>query len=539
MTGSKVIKVREVARAGLTSGFIAMDEARISKLTDSLTEFSHEGLDRFESIATQDCLLIIKIFEEATRYHCGPDKSSVASLAEAMHILGSERFQRLIRRVTKRSASLPAMDKSILKESVNEAYVAGLMAESLATEIGISNPSRYLVSAQLHQLGRVLISRALPLEFERRSLLVPTLGRVDAEKQIFGSSLTELTQELIEELPVPPDVKTSLRHSCYMERHGDSFPNSGGGQAIYSMARESLELISRTNLDWEGLERGVDELVPLMSKEVPFTREDFFRMVQSTNEKLQEFRKRRIYEPGEDESSFLSRIDIISERKPTVFPPLQRSQILPLFKMNDGSWAAIDEKTASHLEATSTNSGPSGLSIATTILGAFEDIASMDMQTMAEFLAWAHHKSFQLHNCLLFMPTHQADELTLVHAEGTWFVESMANVVVPVDQKTIFSPVLRTGRDMIMSPAVTRRFSNHIPLWLRDKAREYPLAVLPVTGRRGVLALLIGLGDRLESASQNPEVLAESWAVRSIASHAWDQLNLPSIIADSEPSVSL
>lgn len=546
MMGTKAKKARDAVREGLESGIIAMDESQTMELMDSLRNFSTDGVDSFEAILAQDCLMVLKVFQEASRYNIGPDRTPVTSLSEAIQLIGVDRFRRLITRFYERSRGLNPTRKKILNESVNEAFVSGLFAEKLGEEIGMKNPSELLLPGQMQQLARVLIAQAMPFEFEKRSMLMNRVGRVEAERRVFGTTLCELSNELIQEQPLPPLVKASLREVIQVEKDGESFPNSGGRQAVLSMARETLELVSKTDLNWDTLEKGVAQLIPMMSREVPFTRGDFFRFVRSAHESLREFRMNRGSSMKEP-SPLTERLEIISENRSTLFPPMQRSEILPLFKMDQAmaeseAQGGADHEVMSAISAApeaaeeKQNGGKAGFQVASSIFSVFKDFAAMDVETMAEFLAWSHLKSFKLRNCLVFIPDDTGEELFLAHAEGQWLVDALPNVVIPAQERSIFSPSLRTGRDLLLSLPIPEKFLVHIPVWLKDKASEQSLGILPITSEKGIHGMLVCLGPELLETSAAPEILAESWTLRRMVSKAWNARNLQAIpLHDGHP----
>jgi hypothetical protein len=110
--GSKLKKARDEVRAGLDTGVIALDEAKAMELIESLRNYSQNGIHRFEQIVSQDCLLMLQIFQEASRYNSGSHSSTVESLSEAIQILGSERFLKMLKRLVKRSHSIPEGQKN-------------------------------------------------------------------------------------------------------------------------------------------------------------------------------------------------------------------------------------------------------------------------------------------------------------------------------------------------------------------------------------------------------------------------------------------
>lgn len=109
--GSKLKKARDEVRAGLDNGVIALDEAKAMELIESLRNYSQNGIHRFEQIVSQDCLLMLQIFQEASRYNSGAHSSTVESLSEAIQILGSERFLKMLKRLVKRSHTIPEGQK--------------------------------------------------------------------------------------------------------------------------------------------------------------------------------------------------------------------------------------------------------------------------------------------------------------------------------------------------------------------------------------------------------------------------------------------
>lgn len=472
---------------------------------------------------------MLQIFQEASRYNSGSHSSTVESLSEAIQILGSERFLKMLKRLVKRSHTIPEGQKKLLDEAVNEAFVSGVMAEKLAQEAGLENSQAYFLSGQLHQFARVLVSKTMPFEFEKRSALAGKVGRIEAEKRTFGMTLTELSLEMLKDQPIPVRVKDSIFASCELENRGYISADSDGGASIYAMARKTLQLLSAANLDQNKLEEGVAKLIPIMSREIPFTREDFFSFLRKSSDAIQSFNESRGVSSPAKEYPLLQRLDMIAHEEKGKFPNMIRSEVLPIFRIDSSPTSCPDDENVDST-AYSHPSRSSGFALAQNIFSDYEQFSNMDTPTMAEFLAWTHLKIFHLHNCLVFMPNEHLEEFSLIHAEGSWFVESIPNVVIDLSVTSIFTPSLRTGKDILLSDSDTERFRKYIPLWLRPTSCDQTLAILPVTCSRGTLALLVCLGKELHSFASHVELLIESHSFRKLVADTWDvsqQIALP------------
>lgn len=544
MIGNKARRTRDAVLNYMESGLVALPETEIRELSNSLTDFARVGVDRFEESIRKDLFLILKVFDQASRGHwVGDDHNRISSVSEAIQILGADQFKRVLLNCASLSNAKNPNQVRIMKEATNEAFVTGLMTHSIADELGLPFSNDIVLAGQVQQIGRVLACSVFPFEFQRRHSLAEKQGFVEAEKNLFGVSLLQLSKELLSNLSIPQQISSLIHQACVNETIPDALKEESES-AVLAVARETSDLLSKPDLSWNSFELGLCRIIPKLSKGYTFSRSDFIRTLKNTSDLIEEFRLNREIndrKKNEKESQFpmAQRLNILADHKKSIFPPLDRSRIIPLEGIISPN-GSIDNEViidpALDFELTNEphlkpekHTGESGLEAATRVFSIIKDFSKFNDQSLAEFLAWSHLKSLGLKNCIVLTPNEACDELQLFHAEGSWFVESMPSITVALERKTIFSPGIQTGKDLVLPMPAPEKLYNYIPNWLEKKVLEYHCAILPVASPGKIHAVLVCLGADIPFKDQDSVDLAQSVSLRHLVSQVWKDKNRPFI----------
>lgn len=532
-----VNKANRTARAFSTyldTGVIAMPQGEIAALQNSLRDFSYTGIDQFETYLTPDILMVIKLFNKASRMKCAGswEGKCVSSISEALQAIGVEQLQEMLEVVSNKRVDQDQRQQKIISESAHEAFVTGVFTKTLATKLGTDNNNDLMLAGQMQQLGRVLACASFPFEFERMSNQTRGFESKENEKRYFGTSLLDITNQLLQDSSLPAGVLKYLENANQQEKKNGPCDEES---SLLMVARSTTNLLCSSDLSWSEFEGGISHLLPKLSKNFQISRKDFLHSLGDTFDCLRDFQSKNnsLDDPGVEESikyPITQRLNILANERRIVFPPLQRSLEIPMSRIcsggnnsgiqyfgNNEQSDLTDDISVSNKENSKPKGkgGPTGLAAASQVFSILKDFHSTTKNSLAEFVAWSHLKALKLKNCLVMIPNDSQDELSLAYSEGSWFVEEMSDIVIDLEEKSIFNACLDTRKDIILKAPTPKKLKPFIPEWLEEKTNDYHCAILPAFSQDQLQALLICLGTESTFYQGNSKILKDSKNLRA------------------------
>lgn len=531
MSESKARRTKDAITSYLESGIIAMPEGQVRELQNSLRDFKRTGVDTFEEHFRQDLFLVLRIFERASRLSPDGTKNGVGSVTEAIQLIGVDRFQDILTGISRNRAVQNPNQEVLLNEAVDEALLTGMLTKTLAEDMGVESSKECVLAGQMQQIGRVLAAAAMPFEFQKCQSMAKRYGNEDAERKVFGLTFQELTNQILNRSCLPREVLTKLKDVAKAEDDESSI-SPDAECSILVAARETSELLSSPDLSWESFETGISKILPKLPRNVTFNRSDFIRSLGRASEAMDEVRGSDSRSSTDERSPLVSRINIISHGKNAAFPPMERSAVIPIACI-DGS----DEEFSDVLipvdnvngDESGTGRGKrqkSGLEAASHVFSVIKDFSDFDVDSLSEFLAWSHTKSLKLRNCIVLLPNQNRNELKTGYIEGKRFADSQRDMVVNLNERTIFNPVVRTGKDLILRSRDVEKMRPYLPRWLAPEVAQKNCSLLPVMHDGNLCAILVCVGDELAAFNGDNTLISQSRSLRQLMAAVWDEKNI-------------
>lgn len=534
MCVKKATRTRRIISSFLESGVVAMPQGEITALQNSLRDFSYIGIDHFETYLASDIFMVLRLFNKAARKNSAEiwDWQRVSSISEALQVLGVEQIYEILEAASNKRIEQNPRQQKIVSEASHEAFITGVLTKTLASKFGFGDDNRLMLAGQMQQIGRVVACAAFPFEFERINSNSKNLKSNVVEKKYFGSSYLDISNQLLQESYLPKDVLTILSKANQQESSDGPCDEES---SLLSAARLTTNLISSPNLSWAEFESSLTHLLPKISKNIKVSRKDFIDSLGEACECLDQ--SHSINHPIEESSSSSSRkypiaqrLNILASESRILFPPLQRSREIPMNRISFGEHVSSpkffgneeERKLAGDVLISNTENisrkrkgNATGLAAALQVFSIIKTFQSMSKDSIAEFIAWSHVKALNLKNCLIMVPNEQEDELSLMHAEGPWFVEGMSEIVVDRDSRTVFSASLQTQKDVILKLPTPAKIRKYIPKWLKPMMSQHHCAILPAFSDDKLQAVLICLGADSDIFAGDRKILGQSLMLRN------------------------
>ncbi len=156
-------------------------------------------------------------------------RETVNSVRHALSLLGVEKVRNAVLSMSLmrmwRSVAMPPQ-WSMARFNMHSAAVA-ILSDLLAQRLPVVYPEGAFIAGLLHDVGRLMIARALPLEMEQIETLHYSCGqpRVECEMEVLGFTHAELSAEALRKWRLPePVVVAVLRH------HSPECDDAGAGE---------------------------------------------------------------------------------------------------------------------------------------------------------------------------------------------------------------------------------------------------------------------------------------------------------------------
>lgn len=155
-------------------------------------------------------------------------REAVNSVRHALSLLGIEKVRNAIlsMSITRmwRAMAMPPQF-SMARFNMHSSAVA-ILADLLAQRLPVAYPEGAFVAGLLHDVGRLMIARALPQDLERIEALHDSSGRprIECETEVLGFTHAELSADALEHWHLPPPIRTAVLYHHAPE--GDDPPPS-------------------------------------------------------------------------------------------------------------------------------------------------------------------------------------------------------------------------------------------------------------------------------------------------------------------------
>jgi HD-like signal output (HDOD) protein len=200
----------ERVQAGLKAGYGASLPELVKlvhSLSHNITEISiHELAEAIE----RDSAVLARVIGTANTVGYNPSSTPIASLHQAIHLVGFNRVRTLAMSLMllERAQQASSTDSQRLAAAVSLA--AGLMAQRSASLGAGVDPDEAFVCASLRNLGRIALTTFFPEEWERARDRAFGGSLDDACREEFGLTPLELTRQLLEPARLPPVIMGAL-----------------------------------------------------------------------------------------------------------------------------------------------------------------------------------------------------------------------------------------------------------------------------------------------------------------------------------------
>jgi putative nucleotidyltransferase with HDIG domain len=153
-------------------------------------------------------------------------RETVNSVRHALSLLGMDRVRNAIlgMSITRiwRSMAMPSQ-WSMARFDLHSSAVA-ILADLLAQRLPVAYPEGAFIAGLLHDIGRLMIARALPDEMEAIETQHYSEGRsrIECEMEVLGFTHAELSAEALEQWRLPEPVLAAVLHHHSPERESSS-----------------------------------------------------------------------------------------------------------------------------------------------------------------------------------------------------------------------------------------------------------------------------------------------------------------------------
>jgi putative nucleotidyltransferase with HDIG domain len=141
-------------------------------------------------------------------------REAVNSVRHALSLLGIEKVRNAILSMSLsrmwRTMAMPAQF-SMARFNMHSAAVA-ILADLAAQRLPVAYPEGAFVAGLLHDVGRLMIARALPEHLARIEALHDSSGRprIECETEVLGFTHAELSADALEQWHLPPLIRTAV-----------------------------------------------------------------------------------------------------------------------------------------------------------------------------------------------------------------------------------------------------------------------------------------------------------------------------------------
>jgi HD-like signal output (HDOD) protein len=147
-------------------------------------------------------------------------RGTINSVRHALSLLGMDKVRNAVLGMSvTRMWSKVAMPVSWSMARFNlHSSDAAILSDLLAQRVAVDYPEGAFVAGLLHDVGRMLIARALPAEHERiLALHASGMPHLDCEQQILGWTHPELSAEALTFWNLPEPISTAVRDHHHLE----------------------------------------------------------------------------------------------------------------------------------------------------------------------------------------------------------------------------------------------------------------------------------------------------------------------------------
>ncbi|MFO1452277.1 MAG: HDOD domain-containing protein [Opitutaceae bacterium] len=198
------------AQAGLQSG----TGASLPELVRLIHTLSKNALEvsvpeLVESIE-RDSSILAKVISLANKLGYNPTATPIASLDQAIHLIGFDRVRTLAMSLLLLEQSQRQQSSEEQREVAARALCAGLVAQQAALEMGTLDADQAFVCASLRNFGTIVMAMIMVEDY--RKVLRFAVGRTlaEAERHIFGMTSLELARSLLKGTKMPETVMGCL-----------------------------------------------------------------------------------------------------------------------------------------------------------------------------------------------------------------------------------------------------------------------------------------------------------------------------------------
>jgi hypothetical protein len=220
------------AQAGLQSGC----GASLPELVRLIHTLSQNALevsvpDLVESIE-RDSSILAKVISLANKLGYNPTATPIASLDQAIHLIGFDRVRTLAMSLLLLEQSQRQQSSEEQREVAARALCAGLVAQQAALEMGTLDADQAFVCASLRNFGRIVMAMVMVEDYRKVVRYAVERTVAEAERHVFGLTSLELARSLLKGTKMPEAVM-----GCLVP-----FEPSGGPQSQHSPAVRLLGL---------------------------------------------------------------------------------------------------------------------------------------------------------------------------------------------------------------------------------------------------------------------------------------------------------
>ncbi len=416
----------------------------------------------------QDSTVLVKVIAAANTLGYNPSGVKIASVSQAIHVLGFAKVRRLAMSLLLMEHAGRASTPTEQREMAAISLCSGLIAQVAAEHMALVDPEQAFVCAALRNFGRLVLGTFMTTEFVSARQLAERDGNDDeAYREVFGLTPLELGYELLKSTALPESILHAIGHLPPEKLEQAAWAE----RRLAHLARFSLrlsELVLDPKYDAGSFGVASTELMHRYSAEIPALPELFPELLSKTEAQL-----RKIAQSAGGDS--LDRYGLerlrrrvkghdLPARPPTSFA-VPANRIKP---------TAAAPKVSTMEEAC--------------------DLLQRNAyRTDAVPLAIdAMHAALALDECFYCVLDAISGEFVLDYGHGQLATALRGKILFRRHERNVFLLCHARLENVVVRDATDAKLQAHLPVWLRDAAAPKSFVLLPVHHQGRVHGVILG-----------------------------------------------